>query len=132
MDRASEEFDKELLFKALADRTRLRIINLIGRGEICVCFFVEVLRLRQSAISRHLAYLRKAGVVETRRDGKWVHYRIANLADPDAAHVFDEVRAWLMRDKEMQRDRERFLHFCQSQQVPAQLQSAPRPSSLSV
>lgn len=132
MNRASEEFDKELLFKALADRTRLRIINLIGRGEICVCFFVEVLQVRQSAISRHLAYLRKARIVEGRRDGKWVHYRIAHLPDRDSAHVFDEVLAWLARDREMKRDRERFLHLCGSPQVPIQLQGAPRPSSLSI
>ena len=133
MTKASEakEFDKELLFRALADRTRLRIINLIGQGEICVCFFVEVLQVRQSTISRHLAYLRKAKLVDARRDGKWIHYKIAHLPDRDAAHVFDEVRAWLARDKEMRRDREKFLQFCRSPRVPIQLQGAPRPSSLS-
>ncbi len=51
----------ELLFKALADRTRLRLLNLIGEDEVCVCFFVEVLNNNQPKISRHLAYLRKAG-----------------------------------------------------------------------
>ena len=69
----------ELLFKALADRTRLRLINLIGEDEVCVCFFVEVLKTNQPKISRHLAYLRKAGVVSARREGKGIHYRIWNL-----------------------------------------------------
>lgn len=124
-------FKIELLFKALADRTRLRILNLIARDEICVCFFVEILQVKQSRISRHLAYLRKAGLVKARRDGKWMHYRIAELPDPDAAHVLGEVCAYLARDKEMLRDRERLLHFCRSAQPPVQLQSAPRPASLS-
>ena len=57
-------YNIELLFKALADRTRLRLINLIGEDEVCVCFFVEVLNTNQPKISRHLAYLRKAGVVQ--------------------------------------------------------------------
>jgi ArsR family transcriptional regulator, arsenate/arsenite/antimonite-responsive transcriptional repressor len=122
----------EPLFKALADRTRLRIINLIGESEICVCFFVEVLQVKQSRISRHLAYLRNAGLVKARRDGKWMHYRISDPSDPDTAHVFGEVRARLGRDSQMQRDRERLLHFCRSPQPPVQLQSAPRPITLSL
>ncbi|HVF50049.1 MAG TPA: metalloregulator ArsR/SmtB family transcription factor, partial [Pyrinomonadaceae bacterium] len=68
--------EMELLFKALADRTRLRLLNLLGGDEVCVCYFVEVLRTNQPKISRHLAYLRRAGVVTARREGKWMHYRI--------------------------------------------------------
>lgn len=120
----------ELLFKALADSTRLRIINLIAQDEICVCFFIEVLQVKQSRISRHLAYLRKAGLVKARRDGKWIHYRIAELPDPEAAQVFGEVRARLAQNSDMQLDRERFLHFCRSAQPPVQLQGAPRPTNL--
>ena len=73
--------DAELLFKALADRTRLRLLNLMSCGEVCVCFFVEVLGVSQPKISRHLAYLRRAGVVAARRDGKWMHYRVSTPAD---------------------------------------------------
>jgi ArsR family transcriptional regulator len=120
----------ERLFKALADRTRLRLLNLIGADEVCVCFFVEVLAESQPKISRHLAYLRRAGVVAARRDGKWMHYRIAVPADEHAARLFKEVRAWLAEDREMQRDRERLVRVCCAPSPPVQLQGAPRPASL--
>jgi len=125
-------FNIELLFRALADDTRLRIINLIGQDELCVCFFVEVLQVKQSRISRHLAYLRKAGLVGARRQGKWMHYRIKELPDPNASRILDEVRIYLARNPEMKRDRERLLRFCRSPQPPVQLQGAPRPASLAV
>lgn len=102
----------EGLFKALADRTRLRLINLMGSDEVCVCYFVEALKSSQPKISRHLAYLRRAGVVKARRDGKWMHYRVVDPEDLDQARVFREVRAWLQQDPEMRRDRERFLKCC--------------------
>jgi ArsR family transcriptional regulator len=123
-------FDMEQLFKALADRTRLRLLNLIGGDEVCVCFFVEVLGTNQPKISRHLAYLRRAGVVEARREGKWMHYRIAEPADAHAARLFGEVRAWLAEDREMQRDRERLVRVCCATRQPVQLQGAPRPASI--
>ena len=63
------KFDMERFFIALSDRTRLRILNLIGDDEVCVCFFVEVLEQGQMNSSRHLAYLRRAGLVAARRDG---------------------------------------------------------------
>lgn len=72
----------EGLFLALGDKTRLRIINLIRGGEVCVWFFTEVLNESQPKISRHLAYLRNAGVVTTRREGKWIYYSIAVPDDP--------------------------------------------------
>jgi ArsR family transcriptional regulator len=103
----------------------------MGNDEVCVCFFVEVLRTNQPKISRHLAYLRKAGVVEARRDGKWMHYRLVEPLDSNAAKVFSEVRAWLAQDREMQRDRERLVKICCAPQLPVQIQGAPRPSSLS-
>ncbi len=120
----------ELLFRALADRTRLRLLNLMGDDEICVCFFVEVLRTNQPKISRHLAYLRAAGVVAARREGKWMHYRVVEPADEHAARVFREVRAWLREDEQMQRDRARLVKVCCAPQPPVQLRSAPRPLSL--
>lgn len=120
----------ELLFKALADRTRLRLLNLIGDGEVCVCFFVEVLSTNQPKISRHLAYLRRAGVVAGRREGKWIHYRIVEPPDEHAANIFREVRTWLRNDETMQRDRDKLTQLCCSTQLPIQLQKAPRPASL--
>jgi ArsR family transcriptional regulator len=123
-------YNIELLFKALADRTRLRLINLIGEDEVCVCFFVEVLNTNQPKISRHLAYLRKAGVVSARRDGKWIHYRIVEPPDEHAANIFREVRTWLKNDPDMQNDRTRLAQICCAPQLPVQLQKAPRPASL--
>jgi ArsR family transcriptional regulator len=120
----------ELLFKALADRTRLRLLNLMGDDEVCVCYFVEVLGTNQPKISRHLAYLRRAGVVAARRDGKWMHYRVVTPPDPHAARVFGEVRAWLREEREMQHDRARLARICCAPQVPVRLQGAPRPASL--
>ncbi len=71
----------ETVFKALADSTRLRILGVLMTGEVCVCHIHESLRISQPKASRHLAYLRKAGLVQTRRDGLWVHYRMAVVAD---------------------------------------------------
>jgi ArsR family transcriptional regulator len=71
----------ERLFKALGDRTRLRILALLATGETCVCDIHEALRIPQPKASRHLAYLRRAGLVEARKDGLWVHYRLAAPAD---------------------------------------------------
>jgi ArsR family transcriptional regulator len=127
MKRRDEQM--ELLFKALADRTRLRLLNLIGTDEVCVCFFVEVLRESQPKVSRHLAYLRRAGVVAARREGKWMHYRVVEPADAHVSRVFREVRAWLMEDKEMQRERTRLQQVCCAPRPPVQLQGAPRPAS---
>ena len=105
----SKAFDFPLLFQALADKTRLRLLNLIGEDEICVCFLVEALKTNQPKISRHLSYLRKAGIVAARRDGKWMHYRVIEPADPSAAKILADTRAWLAADGEMQRDRERLV-----------------------
>lgn len=68
----------DTVFRAFSDRTRLRIMNLLlGREELCVCDLIAVLELPQAKVSRHLAYLRKAGLVEGRRDGQWVYYRLS-------------------------------------------------------
>lgn len=119
-----------LLFKALADQTRLRLINLIGDDEICVCFFVEVLRTNQPKISRHLAYLKRAGVVAARREGKWIHYRLIEPADPHAARIFREVRSWLDNNAAMVSDRTRLRKICCAPQLPVQLKRAPLPASV--
>ncbi|HZM99477.1 MAG TPA: metalloregulator ArsR/SmtB family transcription factor [Pyrinomonadaceae bacterium] len=90
-----KEVQLETLFKALADHTRLRLIHLIGDEEVCVCSCVETLKVNQPKISRHLAYLRRAGLVAARRDGRWSHYRLVKPSDPHAAKMFSEVREWL-------------------------------------
>lgn len=121
----------EIFFKALADRTRLRLLNLMAQSEeVCVCYFVEILGMNQPKISRHLAYLRRAGVVAARREGKWMHYRLDTPPDPHAAHVLNEVLVWLRDEREMQRDRTRMQNICCAPQLPVRLQGAPRPLTL--
>ena len=115
-----------MLFRALADRTRLRLLNLMASEEVCVCYFVEILRTPQPKISRHLAYLRRAGVVDVRRQGKWMHYRIIKPADSQAAQVLKDVRSWLSNNPAMQRDRSRLVSAC-SIKTPAHLADAPKP-----
>lgn len=126
----SRQDNKEVFFKALADGTRLRLLNLMGSDEVCVCFFVEVLKTNQPKISRHLAYLRRAGIVSARRDGPWMHYRIAVPSDADAAKVLKDTLTWLANDREMQRDRARLVKVCCAPQLPVTIQGAPRPASL--
>src|SRR5256885_16125458 len=125
---AKKNYDIEKLFKALADRTRLRVINLLGDSEVCVCFRVEILKTSQPKISRHLAYLRQAQVVVARREGKWMHYRLSEPPDEHAAHIFREVRTSLSEHPEFQRDRERLEKVCCAVQLPVQLRRAPRPA----
>jgi ArsR family transcriptional regulator len=130
MSKKAKEFDKELFFRALADCTRLRLLNLLRGDEVCVCFFVEILKTNQPKISRHLAYLRRAGIVGARREGQWMHYRVVEPADADAARVLNEIMSWLANDKEMQRDRERLEKVCCAPQLPINIQGAPRPVGL--
>lgn len=121
---AKGEVSVERLLAALSDRTRLRLLHLIGRDEICVCFLVEVLKTHQPKISRHLAYLRQAGIVSVRREGKWAHYKIVEPANERAARVLKDVLEWIAEDPEMQRDRARLESICCS---TVQLKMAPRP-----
>ena len=132
MTRKEKPFDRELFFRALADATRLRIINLIGDQEVCVCFFVEILKTNQPKISRHLAYLRRAGIVAARREGIWMHYRIAAPEDEDAAKVLTDVREWLARDPSMQQDQKRLEKICCASELPIQLQGSPKPVQIGV
>ncbi len=127
-------FDIGLFFAALADRTRLRLINLIGDDEVCVCFLVEVIGPNQPKISRHLAYLKRAGLVSVRRDWKWAHYRLIELQDPQAARVFSDVKKWLKDDPEMQQDRKHLVKMCclSPAKQPVRIQGAPKPSQISV
>jgi ArsR family transcriptional regulator, arsenate/arsenite/antimonite-responsive transcriptional repressor len=72
----------DVMFRAFSDRTRLRILNLLKAGELCVCDLVRVIGVPQPKISRHLAYLRKAGLVTSRREGLWMYYQRAPAVNP--------------------------------------------------
>ena len=99
--------EMEGLFKALADATRLRILGLLLTGEVCVCDIHETLKIAQPKASRHLAYLRRSGLVETRREGLWIHYRLGKLPDPILASISDAVRHALTHVDTVHRDGER-------------------------
>jgi ArsR family transcriptional regulator len=97
------------LFKALGDETRLRIVALLSHGELCVCHIQEALGLSQPNVSRHLAVLRGAGVVNDRREGSWVYYGLIPPQDPDCARYLRElVQTYAKRDV-LRRDVERLL-----------------------
>lgn len=125
-------FDTERFFQALADRTRLRLLNLLGEKEICVCYFVEILGQPQPKISRHLAYLRSAGIVEARREGKWMHYRIVMPPNIGASLVLKQTLAWLKDEREMQADRARLSKACCAPAKFAALEGAPLPLLVSI
>jgi ArsR family transcriptional regulator len=115
-------FDSELFFSALADRTRLRILNLMRDGEVCVCFFAGALETNNPKISRHLSYLKRASLVAGRRDGKWMHYRLQKPTDPKAAGVFDAAMRLLESDAEMVEDRKKLVNICCSPGAPVLIQ----------
>jgi ArsR family transcriptional regulator len=117
----------ERLFRALADRTRLRLLNLMRDGEVCVCVFTHVLKTHQPKISRHLAYLRAAGLVETRRQGRWMHYRIAVPADAGLRIALRAAMAALDEQPLFRADRARMHSIACSPRSPVRLQGAPLP-----
>jgi ArsR family transcriptional regulator len=104
---AKQLSEMETLFKALGDATRLRILGLLLTGEVCVCDIHESLKIPQPKASRHLAYLRRTGLVDTRREGLWIHYRLGRLADPVVTAIVDAVRHALAHTETVQRDAER-------------------------
>ena len=121
----------EQLFRALADPTRLRLISLMSEQEICVCYFIEVIGAPQPKISRHLAYLRRAGIVAARREGKWMHYRLTVPENPHAASILKTTLEALKKDSEIQRDSERLSLACCGPKSLVQVLGAPLPSPLS-
>jgi ArsR family transcriptional regulator, arsenate/arsenite/antimonite-responsive transcriptional repressor len=98
--------DLALFFAALSDETRLRLLNLMKNREICVCYLQEVLKTNQPKISRHLAYLKRAGLVHGRRDGKWTHYRLAKL-DDERQKILSQTLVRLGREKQVVKDSQR-------------------------
>jgi ArsR family transcriptional regulator len=128
--RERKSFPVERLFRALADRTRLRLLNLMSGQDICVCYLVEALGTSQPKISRHLAYLRRAGIVAARREGKWMHYRIVEPRDPAAARILAAAQRWLTDDPAMKRDRQRLTRACCAPAKFVRLSGAPLPTTV--
>jgi ArsR family transcriptional regulator len=98
----------ESVFKALADQTRLRILALLGNNEVCVCHIHDSLELPQPTVSRHLAYLRRAGLVDVRRDGIWMHYQVARALDPTVQAVVNAAVEALTDVRTTAEDRKQF------------------------
>ena len=125
-----KNYDLALLFAAFADRTRLRLLNLMDGREVCVCYFVEILAQSQPKISRHLAYLRRAGIVAARREGKWMHYRIVVPQHAGAARILSETLSVLREDKAMHADQTRLDKACCAPQKRSALEGAPAPRAI--
>lgn len=130
MGTPSSSPDFALFFAALADPTRLRLLNLMNGREVCVCYFVEILGQSQPKISRHLAYLKRAGIVAARREGKWMHYRIRDL-DPSVTPILSAILVALASERSMQTDSARLNAACCEIQRFVSLERAPRPAQLS-
>jgi ArsR family transcriptional regulator len=120
----------EIFFRALADRTRLRLLNLMRDREVCVCYFVEILKMSQPKVSRHLAYLRRAGIAAARRQGTWMHYRIVIPRDGRMARLLGEVLEALRADREMLHDRTRLEQARSAPDTLVALPTAPPPAPI--
>lgn len=128
MPKKEKPFALDLLFRALADPTRLRLLNLIADREICVCYFVEILGISQPKISRHLAYLRRAGIVAVRREGRWMHYRLVVPRDAAAASILKETLVHLRKRPGLRNELAKLTSACcrpAAFELPAK---APQPS----
>ena len=121
--------EMENLFLALADKTRLRLLNLMRENEICVCFFTEVLGESQPKVSRHLAYLRNAGIVSARREGKWMNYKIEFPQNSFAAQVLQNTLEWLEAQDNMREDYNKLARVCCAAEVPITISRAPVPKT---
>ena len=98
----------EDVMKAGSDPTRVRILKILERGEICVCQIIAVIQLSQSTISKHLFLLRAAGLIKDRRDKKWIHYSLEGKSgNPYAGTLLRNIRKWLNDDPLILKDRER-------------------------
>lgn len=127
---AKPTFNVERFFQALGDNTRLRLLNLMSDQEVCVCYFVEILGHPQPKISRHLAYLRSAGIVSARREGKWMHYRIVMPPHIGATQILRQTLEWLKEDKAMQADNAKLTRACCAPEKFVGLEGAPLPTSI--
>jgi ArsR family transcriptional regulator len=97
----------DTMFRAFSDRTRLRILHLLLPGELCVCHIVSVLDLPQPKVSRHLAYLRRSGLVLTRKEGLWNYYRLAPVRGEFHAKLVECLKTCFREVPELAEDQQR-------------------------
>lgn len=104
------------LLKACSDQTRLRLLNLLAaEGEVCVCHLVDVLETNQPKVSRHLAYLKRAGLVSDRKDSLWVYYRLSDSLASHATRLVECVNSCCADSPEAQQDVTRLREVKQAQ-----------------
>ncbi len=125
MGKTANLSELEHFYMAFADKTRLRLLNLMREKEVCVCFFTEILGESQPKISRHLAYLRNAGLVEARRDGKWMHYSIIWPDDAEAGQVLKASLDWLASRDDMRLDTSTYEKVCCTPELLVQIARTP-------
>ena len=99
--------DINVMFRAFADTTRLRILHLLVQGETCVGNLVEVLQLPQSAVSRHLAYLRKANLVSVRKSGLWAYYSLTPANSSFQSKLYECLNECFCEVPELEADTKR-------------------------
>ncbi|MCL4204588.1 MAG: winged helix-turn-helix domain-containing protein [Pirellulaceae bacterium] len=117
------------VFRALGDETRLRILNLLSEREVCVCEIVDVLKLGQSKISRHLAVLKHAGLVECRRDGMWVFYQLTPARSDMHRQILDWLVAMRHQIAESRRDLQRLGELTEQPQCCSDKAEPEQPSN---
>jgi ArsR family transcriptional regulator len=118
----------QVIFKGCADETRLRLLNLLAeKSEVCVCDLVEVLGISQPKVSRHLAYLRRAGLVRDRKDGLWVYYRLDESPASETAPILNALREVFAHSPEMEQDREKLRRIDGGLPVAVASGSSPWP-----
>ena len=117
--------DTAALFLALGDKTRLRLLNLMRDREICVSSFTDVLGQSQPLISRHLAYLRNSGLVQARRDGKWIYYSVSPDLDQNSDRLLIELFKWMEQQEGLRLDRDKY--FALTGEPPSADSSATTP-----
>jgi len=115
------------LFMALGDKTRLRLLNLMRDREICVSSLTGTLGHSQPLISRHLAYLRNSGIVEARRDGKWMHYRISTDLDANTGRLLFELFKWMEDQEGLRADRQNNKETYSPVEIRTVPESKPKP-----
>ena len=115
---------------ALADPIRLRLLSMMRKQEICVCYFTAVIDAPQPTVSRHLAYLRGKGLVEARRDGKWMHYSLVRPKDKAVARALDQVLEAAADDQQIQADTKKLRAACCDPQRLVGIVDAPMPTAV--
>ena len=111
MNKRTDKLAVDGMFRAFSDRTRLRLLNLLQGGELCVCDLVRVVRAPQPTVSRHLAYLRRAGLVMSRKEGLWMYYRLKPAGNAFHRKLLECLGCCLGDVPELAKDKQR-LNGC--------------------